>query len=128
MLGNPWLFATAHDGRHSGPEHLCLGTLKYQVAGDRRVLLVDFESAVKFVRGTPANGATVSLKRVVDTVGEADAELLKKMCGPVKMAWADVGPDETLYTPWGWLVFEAALNRIDVYGIRWSVLHDQPTT
>ena len=53
-------------------------------------------------------------------IGEAGVELAGKMVGNVKCYRAGVGLKNTVFTPNGLFVHEAAVNREDIRGIRWS--------
>ena len=86
---------------------------------------LDFYGASKWVRVATAVGASVPLKRILEVIGEADAELAGKMVVNVTCYHADVGPKGAFFTPPGFLVFEAAFNRKYVIGMRLSTHRGQ---
>ena len=121
----PWWFGYAPDQKASGPEYAYLGSIKWQLKGERDILFVGMASLVSWCEKT---GAPVKLQRVVDAVSEADSDKMAQMiAGGVKMWHAFVSGEALVKVPWGILVYEQSLHNTVVAGIRWVHVADKPS-
>lgn len=107
-----------------GPEYAGCASVKHTFYGERKVLVLEFTSLLRFAKASAGSGASISLTSCIDLVRDADGEQLKLMAATVTMKTAVVGEGMSLYCPWGWLVAELAVNGVDAVGFKWSLTPD----
>ena len=124
FVDQPWIFCNSPDMCAAGPEYLTVCSAKYQITGTRRVLLIEFAGALKFLLASVGPGATLTLGRINDTLRNADKALLTALSKHAKMYKATVAEKTTLWIPWGFLLIEQAVNNTDIIGLRWTFVTD----
>ena len=127
FIDSVWCFAYAKTCCAAGPEYLTLPSIKYCVRGQRSILLIEFQGALKFAQASMGQGASVTLGKVVDMLRNADKEFLTGLAKHAAMFKVSCGPECSSFVPACFLVFERTDNNQDVTGIRWSKLPDYPS-
>ena len=116
FLKVPWMFGYSPDQKSAGPEFNYLGSLKWQLEGTRKVLLVGASSLLKFHMTT---GNPLKLSSMVDYVTEGNEitlRLLQK--AGVKMFHSTITGSALLKVPWGFIVYEKSMNMQELSGYR----------
>ena len=87
-----------------------LGTTKFQLLGERAVVLVEFRILYEFTKKTLAKGTTPTLTQCIDLISDASTDvLLAALRGGVKLQFAHAQLCQTLKCPWGWICIEKVL-------------------
>ena len=79
---------------------------------------------LKFLQASIGTNAVLTLGRIHDTLRNADAAFLESLSKHTKIYKATVGPSQTLWTPWGYLLVEATANNAPISGVRWCFASD----
>ena len=95
----------------SGQEKFLLPTLRMNWSGTRTVVMVSFSSLVKHLTAQPG-GVPKSLEGLWSYLHSAKPEDLKKMAASIPVYHATIGPEDILWTPYGYVLSEATLESV----------------
>jgi len=116
-LQTPWQWGCASTFKIAGPEFACLGSVKINKSGERKVVCIPFLTALALFKATNSN-PIVTLAQVIQFIQSATETELAHALDNAEVLVGTVSAWEALKLPAGWLVAEEATNNVECFGWR----------